>query len=251
MIDTQFIGRQLIEIDEVDSTNLYAQDLLKNQKVPDGTVIKADFQSKGRGQMGTQWISEANANLTFSIILYPSFLSIEKQFYLSKITTLGILDAINTLAIQEVKIKWPNDIYLKNKKVCGILIENAIKVNRIESTILGIGLNINQTNFNDYANSATSLFLQAGLKQDKNLIFSRILKYIEMWYFALKDEKWQEIDALYLKRLMNYQIWADYEINQKVISAKIINIKDSGSIILEFEDSSSQEFSMKEIKFII
>ncbi len=251
MIDTQFIGRQLIEIDEVDSTNLFAQDLLKNQKVAEGTVINAKIQSKGRGQMGTQWFSEANANLTFSIVLYPTFLSIEKQFYLSKITALGIIDAINTLAIFDVKIKWPNDIYLKQQKVCGILIENSIRYSKIENSILGIGININQTNFNTLSNSATSLFVESGKIQDKKLILNRVLEQIENWYLKLREEKWEEIDACYLKHLLNYQLWADYDIKGVVKSAKIIEIKNSGSLVLEFQNTNVQEFGMKEIKFII
>ena len=140
------IGKNIIEIEETDSTNLYTSILLKSKKIPEGTVISAFRQNSGRGQGNNLWESEAGKNLTVSIVLYPYFLPIEEQSMLNKVISLGIYDMMTALTKGKanIKIKWPNDIYISDKKVSGILIENAIIGNKFIHSIVGVGININQ-----------------------------------------------------------------------------------------------------------
>jgi BirA family biotin operon repressor/biotin-[acetyl-CoA-carboxylase] ligase len=128
-----FIGRNLITLKEVDSTNTFLKDALsKSTPLLDGSVIMADRQLAGRGQSGNSWISEAGKNLTFSVLLNPVFLAIERQFDLNMAVSLALNDFFNKYKIQAATIKWPNDSYINNKKVAGILIENILQGNKIK-----------------------------------------------------------------------------------------------------------------------
>ena len=251
MIDRQFFGSQLIEIDEVDSTNIHAQDLLKNQKVLEGAIITANFQTKGRGQMGTSWYSEKGQNLLFSLIHTPTALPLEMQFYLSKVVALGIVSFLNEITITNAKIKWPNDIYVGDKKVCGILIENNSRGYCLESSIVGIGLNVNQLDFGVYDDSATSLRLLFGKVMETSLILNKLLNNLEFWYMKLKEGAYQIIDEEYYRKLLFYNKWTHFEVKEKRILRKIIQVNSLGNICLENGDGQTEVYGMKELKFII
>ena len=251
MIDRQFFGSQLIEIDEVDSTNIHAQDLLKNQKVLEGAIITANFQTKGRGQMGTSWYSEKGQNLLFSLIHTPTALPLEMQFYLSKVVALGIVSFLNEITITNAKIKWPNDIYVGDKKVCGILIENNLRGYCLESSIVGIGLNVNQLDFGVYDDSATSLRLLFGKVMETSLILNKLLNNLEFWYMKLKEGAYQIIDEEYYRKLLFYNKWTHFEVKEKRILRKIIQVNSLGNICLENGDGQTEVYGMKELKFII
>ncbi len=141
------VGKVLLEFEKLDSTNEYALQLLGNNDVVEGTVIYTHHQQKGRGQMGTTWLSDAHANLTFSVILYPTFLSSNQQFYLNKAVTLACIQSLTGYFGEDVKIKWPNDIFVNARKIAGILIQNIIQGDHIKASIIGIGLNVNQTSW--------------------------------------------------------------------------------------------------------
>tara|TARA_R110002049_G_scaffold202300_6_gene372819 strand:- start:689 stop:1444 length:756 start_codon:yes stop_codon:yes gene_type:complete len=251
MIDRQIFGRQLIEIDEVDSTNMYVQDLLKNQKVLEGAVITAKFQTHGRGQMGTSWYSEPGQNLLFSLLLTPSALQLEMQFYLSKYIALGIVSFLQELEIKNATIKWPNDIYVGDRKVCGILIENNLRGYRLESCVVGIGLNVNQLDFGVYDDSATSLRLLLGKKLNSNDLLKSLLSHLERWYIKLKNGEYQLIDKAYHQNLLFFQKWATFEVKEKRILRKIIQVNSLGSLCLETRNGETEIYGMKELKFII
>ena len=138
--------KNIIKKNQISSTNTVAIELLKKEELPEGTIIWADEQTKGRGQRGNSWESEPGTNLTISIILFPHFLKAEDQFLLSKVTSLAITDYLAN-RFNQVTIKWPNDIYVANDKIAGILIENSIIGSSFEYAVIGIGLNIGiQTN---------------------------------------------------------------------------------------------------------
>jgi BirA family transcriptional regulator, biotin operon repressor / biotin---[acetyl-CoA-carboxylase] ligase len=155
------IGKELIWLQKTDSTNQYLQDMLKKSKMPEGTMVIADEQTEGRGQRGNHWESSTGENLTFSFIIYPDFLELTNQFMLSKIIALALFDLLIGYN-ENVKIKWPNDIYIGKKKIAGILLENVIKGTKISNTIVGIGLNINQKIFPEALPFASSLSLETG-----------------------------------------------------------------------------------------
>ena len=131
-------SKNLILLNEVESTNNYANQLVLSKAAEHGTVVLAQYQKKGRGQQGNFWESEFGKNMLASFIVFPQFLSAAKQFYFSKIVSLALVDFLKT-ETNEVSVKWPNDIYVRNKKIAGILIENSIKGSNLSSAVIGIG----------------------------------------------------------------------------------------------------------------
>jgi BirA family biotin operon repressor/biotin-[acetyl-CoA-carboxylase] ligase len=148
-METLFIGRQKLELEEVASTNSFALNLIRENKASEGCLISARSQSGGRGQQGNTWESESGKNLTISIVLNPNFLPVGRQFALSQIISLTVAalaeECIGNKA--PVKIKWPNDIYAGDQKIAGILVENVLRDHAITASVLGIGLNVNQEAF--------------------------------------------------------------------------------------------------------
>ena len=143
MNNSFFTGKFLIHLPSVGSTNDYAKSYMAITSPIDGTVILADEQLAGRGQSGNSWISQSNENLTFSLIYHTSFLNATEQFYLNMAVCLGIWSMVNRHEEKDITIKWPNDIYVKDKKIAGILIENTISGMQLKYSVIGIGLNVN------------------------------------------------------------------------------------------------------------
>ena len=136
---------KIIKLDAIDSTNTYLRQLSSEEKLDDFTVVTAASQTAGKGQMGTKWASEKGKNLTFSVFKKVSCLENDEQFYISMATSLAIYNALKGFQIPKLAIKWPNDILSENQKICGILIENVIQNSKMTAAIIGIGLNVNQT----------------------------------------------------------------------------------------------------------
>ena len=268
-MDTLFIGQNIIKLDSIDSTNDYANKLLSQELtsparagsgrgVFDGTVVYALSQRTGRGQRGNRWESEPYKNLTFSIVLYPIFIRVEEQFMLSKVVSLGICDYVNSIVTNPalnnseygVKIKWPNDINIGEKKVAGILIENSIRSNEITHSVVGIGLNVNQTQFSSDIPNPTSLKLITGEIFDLEICLSELCSCVEARYLQLKSGKKKEISNDYLKVLYRYQQMSIYEINGNPFAAKITGISEQGKLILEKEDGGIVECNFKEVSFV-
>src|ERR1700739_639940 len=144
-----FIGNNYIFLQETASTNSYLQSILREQQLAEGAVVSTGFQSAGRGQVGAVWESGRDQNMMLSVLLYPKFLNAGEQFLISKTIALAVKDFILIfLPDRNIKIKWPNDILVSGQKICGILIENGLKGERIEYSIVGMGINVNET-FND------------------------------------------------------------------------------------------------------
>lgn len=253
-METLFIGKQLLFLDEVDSTNTYAINLLRNVKPIEGTVVYTDNQTMGRGQRGSSWSSEIAANLTLSCILNPAFLKTENSFYLSKITALALHDLLTEIlngSQYDIKIKWPNDILVNREKIAGILIENQVHKMHIQHSVIGIGLNVNQKKFSQLEHLATSLHLQKNNDYDKNDVLKKLCSYIEKWYLKLKANKLNEIDEFYLSNLFMYQQKVEFMSSNNVLfSAKIIGIETSGKLELELENQMIKIFDLKEVKLI-
>lgn len=245
-----FVGQNLISLKEVDSTNTFLKEALsKSAPLMDGTVIMAERQYAGRGQAANSWQSEDGKNLTFSILLNPVFLSVDSQFDLNKAVSIALNDVLSKYIGNDVFIKWPNDIYVKQKKIGGVLIENIIQGQKIKHAIIGIGLNINQVNFADNLKNVTSL--RQELHQDYDLmgLLGEICSAIEARYLQLKAGLSEKISVDYLNRLYLIGINASYKINNEIISGKIIGINKIGQLILETNDGIKY-FNNKEIEFI-
>ena len=150
MTDSQtlFVGRNVIRLDTVNSTNTYATNQLAKSRLPEGTAIVAAEQTQGRGYSGNQWKSEKGMNLLLSVVLYPVFLAPRQHFFLNQVASLAIAETLQAyLPVKDVKIKWPNDVFIGDKKAAGILIENSVKGNIIQHAVPGMGINVNQTEF--------------------------------------------------------------------------------------------------------
>jgi BirA family transcriptional regulator, biotin operon repressor / biotin---[acetyl-CoA-carboxylase] ligase len=242
--------KNIIRLSEVNSTNIYASQLINENKATEGTVIIAYDQISGKGQAENKWESEKGKNLTFSIILKPFFLDVSRQFLISKIVSLSILDFLKSLSIKNLSIKWPNDIYIDNNKIGGILIENSIKGLTYNTAIIGIGININQTKFSSSIPNPISLKLL--LNKDFNIedCLNVILEKLETWYNRLKLKNYAPIDNEYLNSIYNFNIWSNYLYQTQTITAKILGVNKYGILLLEKEDKTIIECDLKEIKYL-
>lgn len=247
------IGSEIIRIKETGSTNRYLMDLLDSEKPREGTVVIADYQAAGRGADGNRWESAPGMNLTFSLILYPAFLLPETQFYLNKIISLGLSDLVSESLPKrnDIRIKWPNDIYIGNKKVAGTLIQNGVKGSSFDFSVIGIGLNVNQEIFPEGANNPVSL--KAITHSNFNLedVFREAIAKLESRLNQLIKGELSTIDKDYLIRLYRYQQLARYIYKRKSIEAKITGVNRYGQLILEIPGEKIIECDLKEVKFEI
>ncbi len=243
-------GKNTIFLTEVESTNNYANQLVLSKAAEHGTVVLAQYQKKGKGQQGNSWESEPGKNLLASIILFPDFLSAAKQFYLSKIASLSIVDFLKT-ETSGITIKWPNDIYIKNKKVAGILIENAIKGHNLSSSIIGIGLNLNQELFVTDAPNPVSLKQVSTKDYEIENIAETIFDNMIHWYQILKTGSFDEIDSAYFNQLYRANEWAIFAKSGEQFEARINGIGEFGQLILEESNGSLSEYMFKEVEFVI
>ncbi len=243
------IGSDIQFYRSLDSTNAYASQCLKASDLQEGTVIYTDYQTAGRGHQGNRWESEEGKNLLFSIILYPSFVSPDKQFFISMAISLGIYDFFRNL-LPEEKIKWPNDIYVRNDKIAGILIENSVMGETIESCIAGIGININQEKFSPGIPNPVSLKMITGKDSDTRICLKEILNYLDIRYKQLLYGNRDLISDEYISLLYRYCELHTYRSEGKTFKGIIKGISETGSLKIEKEDNSVSEFSFKEVDYI-
>jgi BirA family biotin operon repressor/biotin-[acetyl-CoA-carboxylase] ligase len=247
-MNTLFIGQQHIKLEQVDSTNRYAQDLAKNGLLHEGAIISAYEQFSGKGQRGSNWQSMAGKNLTLSLYLKPTLLKISEQFLLSQCIALAVFDCLNFYCKKGVFIKWPNDILINDKKAAGILIESTLKNDRIDFSIIGIGLNINQSEFENLP-QATSLKLQTGKDLIIDEVLNNLCRQIEKRYLQLKKDS-TAIQKNYLENLYRYKSFANYHYKGNKVIAQIIDIDNSGKLILEKENGELLICDLKEVAFV-
>jgi BirA family biotin operon repressor/biotin-[acetyl-CoA-carboxylase] ligase len=246
-----FVGQNLVTIKQVDSTNSFLKNLLSNSKpVPEGTVIMAEEQYAGRGQQQNTWHSEPGKNLTFSLLLKPHFLSVGDQFDLNRAVSLGVYDALQPILGDQLKIKWPNDIYYGDRKLGGMLIENTIQGLQLKDSVIGIGLNINQENFPSGASNATSVKQILQKDYDLTLLLSEICKYIEVYYLKLKAGQIDFVRNAYLSRLYWLNEVKNFESNDGVFNGTVKNVLPNGLLVIEDTNGRQLEFNLKELKFL-
>ncbi|MBI2280704.1 MAG: biotin--[acetyl-CoA-carboxylase] ligase [Bacteroidetes bacterium] len=242
------LGNKIITLDETPSTNTYLQELTVKTECFEGLVVVAKNQPHGKGQRGNTWESESGKNLTFSVLLKPN-LPIDEQFLLSQTVALGIYDFLKAKNIKHVAIKWPNDIYVEYQKIAGILIENTLTSNKITNCIVGIGLNVNQTQFTPAIN-ATSLAFLTKKEFELEHLLNELLKCIEVRYLQLKANKYTLIKLEYLKVLFGYQKPLHYVVNNQRVTGIIKGISPTGKLQVEI-NSHLKEFDLKEISLVV
>jgi BirA family biotin operon repressor/biotin-[acetyl-CoA-carboxylase] ligase len=243
-------GHTLIELQTVDSTNQYAEQLLKTQNITEGTIILAHEQISGKGQGENSWTSEPGKNATFSLVLFPTFLSPELQFMLNKSIALGILDFLARLqVIQMVSIKWPNDIYGGNQKMGGILIQNTICGTIYESCIAGIGVNLNQETFIPGLPNAVSLKQLTGIDYPVKEGVVLIAECIDERYLQLRKGYYELLNHDYEEHLYGFNEWRDYAVDKKLVKGKILGVDESGILMMEMENGLARYFQYGEMQF--
>ncbi len=218
----------------------------------EGTVVRAIEQTAGKGQPGNHWESEAKKNITMSLLLRPEFLSIVDHFYISIAISLGITDYLNSKDINGVCIKWPNDIYVDSNKICGILIENSIIGHTIDSSIIGIGLNINQKIFLSNAPHPISLTNITGETYDVQSELNLLCNYLFRRYAMLANGGQEKLKEEYIARLYRYNKMAEYKLPSAdtIFKAKIIGVAPEGRLIMESDSGNIMKFAFKEVIFV-
>ena len=246
MIKNTKIGSVITYLDVVDSTNNYTAKLINEGNIVHGQVIMSDYQESGKGQRGSNWYSESGMNLLFSVYLEFDNLSVSDQAWLLKHAAVSMLDIIQSLGIN-AQIKWPNDILISNRKVCGILIENQFVGSKIKNSTIGIGLNVNQVQFDQL--EATSLRNELKHEQNRIHILEAILNHLNLNFELLLYDK-LELQKKYLKNLFQIDIPSTYY-NSKIgkFEGTIIDVNDEGRLVIENHDGRL-EFDLKEIQFI-
>ncbi|MCX6255991.1 MAG: biotin--[acetyl-CoA-carboxylase] ligase [Bacteroidia bacterium] len=185
-----------------------------------------------------------------SIVLFPSMISPDDQFYISMIVSLGICDFLRRY-IPVCSIKWPNDIYVNNDKIAGILIENSILGNQIENTIAGIGLNVNQDKFYSDAPNPVSLSLITGKSYDLTICLNQLASDLDKRYRQLISENFIQIKQEYVSQLFRLNEWCDFRDMNDVYSGRIVSVTDNGRLLIEKRNGDISEFSFKEVYFIL
>lgn len=248
-ISTLFVGKVFHRFPSLDSTNLYALNLITKSKPVEGTVISALDQYAGRGQIGSKWEAEPGKNITLSIIFYPRFLPIGQQFLLNQVFSLAIADLLTKYTEKTINVKWPNDVFVGNKKIAGILIQNAISGKIIQSTVVGIGLNVNQTQFSPAIPHAISLHLITGKPLNLFQIESELCQKIEKRYLQMKAGQRKIIHNDYMSIL--YRIGEDTLFrlpDGTTFEGRIIGLADNGQLKIQSKQRILT-FSFKEVAF--
>jgi BirA family transcriptional regulator, biotin operon repressor / biotin---[acetyl-CoA-carboxylase] ligase len=240
------IGQKIIHLDTVDSTNNYTANLQKEGKIPHGTVILADEQTAGRGQRGASWTSSAGENLLLSVYLTPDNLSVVNQPALTHFISLSLIDFLRKIGISG-KIKWPNDIYVNDQKIAGILIENSIRSSYISAAIIGVGFNVNQQSFEGV--NATSLKLQNEQHfQLKEVLFSWIQEMNLLWAELTKGNL-KLLESRYKQELYLLNESAFYLDETGEFEGIVRDVDNQGYLILE-KNTELRTYDLKEIRLV-
>ena len=239
-----------VDVRETDSTNRYLRTLCNEKKAEEGLVVSAGFQTAGRGQTGNHWESEENKNLLFSLLLRPVHIPADRPFRISQIVSLGIVKALSRYT-DGISIKWPNDIYWKEKKITGILIENDLCGKQIFTSIAGIGININQTLFRSSAPNPVSLAQITGRQYDRETLLAEVCNEIMTLYLKDRQSALAGLGDDYRNHLFRKEGFHLYEANQEKFSAAIDTVLDTGHLVLKTPQGIRRTFAFKEVSFLL
>jgi len=242
---------EIIFYPQVTSTNTQMKNVIASKHLAEYSVVITADQTSGKGQIGNTWESEKNANLTFSLLLRPTFLKPHLQFYISKIISLGIIDTIQPLTQEKVSIKWPNDIYIGNKKLAGILIENSILGAQLDYCIVGIGINVNQVIFTSDAPNPISLIHLNQEKYDLENILEQTLERIQLRYEQLQKKDLSVINTNYMAHLFRNEGYYCYEDEHGKFDARIDSISELGMLTLIDQANKKRQYAFKEVSFCL
>ena len=237
----------IYHFDTTASTNDDARD----EKYREGDVVWADFQTAGRGQRGHEWHSRKGENLTFSVVLEPTFVPIAKQFSVSEVVALSLVDMLAEYGI-DAKIKWTNDIYAGDKKLVGILIEHSLAQTSLRRTIVGVGINVNQTEFDASLPNPVSMAQLLGKELDAEAVLKCFLTHLQRNYELLREGGAEALHDRYNALLYRKNEYHTYALpSGEKFCAKIIGTAPSGALRLEDKSGNTKDYLFKEVEFII
>ena len=249
---TTFVGHSHVHLAEIHSTNDYAVELISKNKPIEGTVISADFQRTGKGQFGRTWQSERSSNLLFSVVLYPEFLSAQQAHLLNFTYALAVSKAIDQfLPSASTLVKWPNDIYYEEKKIAGLLVQNAISGHRLQYSVLGVGINVNQLAFPPELPNPVSLRMICNATISRSELLAALCSCLEDRYVALRTKSGRTLvcsdyaSRLYRKHRLSMFASRD----NAEFSGEIIGVREDGSISIK-TNSSILNFRPNEVKLL-
>eukprot|EP01132_Coremiostelium_polycephalum_P000266 gene266-349_t len=243
-----FVGEKIIYKETCSSTNTLALHLLTTQPPAEGTVVITDCQTHGRGQRNNTWESEPYQNLTFSLILYPTTLTTPQSFLLNMLTTLGICQTLHHYLPHGLYTKWPNDIYYQNKKLGGVLIENIVSQGTIKASVIGIGLNINQTTFR--APYASSLSLICGQNFNLSNLLTQLRQNIQEQYARLAQGQESNLQKDYVKNLYWLHEKRTFQDSQGHFLGTIQGVDDIGRLVIQQAQGPAKYYDCKEVTYI-
>ena len=239
---------KIIKLDAIDSTNSYLKKLLTKESLDDLTVVISKHQTKGKGRNGNIWANDASLNLAFSIYKRFNCLNINNKFILNLISSIAVFNLLNENKLNKLTIKWPNDIMSENKKISGILIENSVKGNFINHSVIGVGVNVNQKKFKNLPN-ATSMFIQTGREFSLDTLASRLGEI-----FCKKFLQYEKNEGALLKYYNNQLFLKNTDSNfitkdGKRFSGKITRINKNGELVILKADNREVNYTENEIRF--
>lgn len=249
-----------INLPTVDSTNLFVREILSDESsggvtsagssLPGFTLVVADDQTKGRGQKGNSWETEAGKNIIFSLLCHPAFIHPAHQFLLSQSMAVAVQQTLSEY-VNGVEVKWPNDIYVGDKKISGTLIECDLQGKHISNCIIGVGININQTAFRSDAPNPTSLRLLTGKEHDREQILSGIIGRFQQMYDMLRQGDEATIRTSYMKNLYRREGMHCYADARGEFMAEVAGIEPTGHLLLRFDSGNVVRYEFKDVKFIL
>jgi BirA family biotin operon repressor/biotin-[acetyl-CoA-carboxylase] ligase len=247
---SQYFGSHIIQIDRVSSTNNYAAKLLNQTKIPFGAVIMAQFQDDGRGQRGAVWQSKSGENLLFSAILDGSLMKECPPFYLSKCVAVSIKDTLSFFLKHKIHLKWPNDVLVERRKIAGVLIESQWKGNNLFSSIIGVGLNVNQTHF-EYGFDATSMKLLSANDYDLKEVLQVLCTKLNFNFNRLLSKEYSDLQQDYLSSLYKYNEKTHFKIGDKLEEVVLKDVNENGMVSLEMLGGKIKEYDFSQARQII
>lgn len=241
---------KIIKLDAIDSTNSYLKELIKSEPVENFTIVCASMQYEGKGQMGTQWHSEPNKNLLCSVYCSLDTLLVSNQKYLNYAVSISIYKALDSVKVPNLKIKWPNDILSSSNKLAGILIENVIQDKRIKSSIIGIGINVNQASFLSEIQHVTSVFNEINTEISIDTMLNLVVIELKKTFSLLESSKFEKLEKMYYSLLFKYMMPTMFRDKDKTLFLGMIKgVATNGKLQIQVEDESIKEFGIKEVSF--
>jgi BirA family biotin operon repressor/biotin-[acetyl-CoA-carboxylase] ligase len=248
-MNSLFSNAKTLKLKKVESTNSYLKKLASEKTLPEGFSVTAEYQTLGRGQYGNVWESKSGQNLLFSCLLRPTFLSATQVFYLSMSVCLAVYDVV-ALYAEGFAIKWPNDIIRNGCKYGGVLIENQIMGSQLQSSVIGIGLNVNQTIFST-AKAASLGGLKGFSTKEESELLQALQSQLQLRYAQLERKNFEAIKNLYLNRLYGYKKPIRLLENEQKFIGKILDVDPQGYLLVQKDNGTKKHYSFKEVRFLL